>query len=183
LTPLGRRQSELVAERIKKFKPEIIYASPMGRAVETAKIIGGLTDLPHIVFENLHEIDAGCFSGKHINECGDEWNAYFDLWKRGEKEKRIPGGESFNDVAKRMREALTKIASGSETRIAAISHNAAIGIFIKSIAGETGSDNCIPKGGTKNGGTAVSEIEFETESSSFKTIYAMDLSHIPEENN
>ncbi len=40
LSPLGRRQSQLLAERVRRVGAAAIYSSPRRRAVETARIIG-----------------------------------------------------------------------------------------------------------------------------------------------
>lgn len=39
LSPLGRKQAALLAERVRRLKPAAVYSSPYRRAVETAKAI------------------------------------------------------------------------------------------------------------------------------------------------
>jgi 2,3-bisphosphoglycerate-dependent phosphoglycerate mutase len=40
LSPLGRKQAERLAQRVRRLGPVVIYSSPYRRAVETARIIG-----------------------------------------------------------------------------------------------------------------------------------------------
>jgi broad specificity phosphatase PhoE len=177
LTLLGTRQVLCAVERIKNFKSDILYSSPLKRAAETASVIGDDSGLTPVMIDSLHEINAGIFTGKRLDECASEWRKYFNIWNEGQTWKKIPGGESFDDVAKRMADNLKYIVGNAGERIVVVSHNAAIGIFIKSIAGDTGSKDCIPKGGTRNGGAAISEVEFDDESGRFLARYAMDSSH------
>src|ERR1700680_5003290 len=40
LSPLGRKQAERLAQRVRRLGPVVIYSSPYRRAVETSRIIG-----------------------------------------------------------------------------------------------------------------------------------------------
>ena len=65
LSPLGRRQAERLAERVRRFGPAAVYSSPRRRAVETARIIGqDIHEDPRFVEIDLELGDAGTFQFK-----------------------------------------------------------------------------------------------------------------------
>lgn len=85
LTQEGRIQALEAGERLRQafpagFKPEFVYASPMGRAQETARLAG--FDQP-IIWDDLAEWDYGRAEGRTRQEIsrleGREWN----LWRDG----------------------------------------------------------------------------------------------------
>jgi probable phosphoglycerate mutase len=60
LSPLGRRQAERLAERVRLLGDVAIYSSPYRRAVETARIIGGdVHEDPRLVEIELELGEAG----------------------------------------------------------------------------------------------------------------------------
>ena len=56
LTPLGREQAEAVARRLAQLGVDRIYASPMGRARETAQPLCRLLGMEPVIEEWAHEI-------------------------------------------------------------------------------------------------------------------------------
>ncbi len=70
LTPRGRLQAEAVAERLMGEGISVIYASPMGRAQETAAPAARCLGLPVETLEFMHEITWG---GEGIPERGHPW--------------------------------------------------------------------------------------------------------------
>ena len=70
LTGSGRRQAEAVAARLAGEGIEAVFASPMGRALETARPTARRLGLPVAVLDFMHEIDWG---GPNIPENGHPW--------------------------------------------------------------------------------------------------------------
>ena len=70
LTPLGRRQAAAAAERLRREGISEIYASPNGRARETASFTADLLGLPVTVLDYMHEITWG---GPDLPEDGHPW--------------------------------------------------------------------------------------------------------------
>lgn len=107
----GRLDSDLLEEGIENAKAlrnyivnnnihfDYIYSSPILRAYKTAQIV--FYD-SHIILDNrLMEMNFGDFEGRKISELLDE-PLYQNLWNHPEKFTRIPDGESYNDVIKRV---------------------------------------------------------------------------------
>lgn len=95
LNEKGRRQANLLAENIKKYKVKNIYVSPLMRAHETGKIVASYCDANLIVKNVLIEQDFGIFEGVDRDDIN------YQIAKR-ELVKKYLGGESFFDVAARV---------------------------------------------------------------------------------
>ena len=70
LTPIGRLQAEAAAKRLEREGIQEIYASPMGRAQETASFTAERLGLPIRTLEFMHEISWG---GPDTPENGHPW--------------------------------------------------------------------------------------------------------------
>lgn len=69
LTVLGKKQALEIAKQLEKEKIDLLYSSPLGRALQTAKIIANYLDNLKINMEPLlTERDFGILTGKHRNE-------------------------------------------------------------------------------------------------------------------
>ena len=77
LDDAGRRQADLVADRLISYKLEALYASGLKRAQETAQAISQATGLPVRCVESFHEIEFGELTGL----SNEEWerNALY-IW-------------------------------------------------------------------------------------------------------
>ena len=70
LTPTGRRQAAAAAQRLAGEGISVIYASPNGRASETASHTAALLGLPVMILDYMHEISWG---GPDIPCEGHPW--------------------------------------------------------------------------------------------------------------
>lgn len=85
-------------------KCDIIFSSPLKRAVQTAEIIFPEKEI--IVNQNLREMDFGQFEGKTAEELKD--NPAYAEWVAG-KIQAAPGGESGVEFATRLCEGIGEI--------------------------------------------------------------------------
>lgn len=68
LTELGKNQAKWLGERIRDLHIDVIYASPIGRAFNTAEIIRGDREIPLIAYDGLKEIKIGGWEGLNQEE-------------------------------------------------------------------------------------------------------------------
>ncbi len=91
LTKTGKRQAGAAAERLKDEGISEIYASPMGRAYETADFTAKILNLPITKLDYMHEVSWGgegvadgghpwTVSEKMINEL--DFDFYHDDWRK-----------------------------------------------------------------------------------------------------
>ncbi len=94
----GRQQARRVGERLAKQKIDIVYSSDLQRANFTAKEIVSHHPKVKLVYDLLlRERNAGEMTGKPIHPDDDIGNTQ----KKIDRKKRIPGGESIDDVKTR----------------------------------------------------------------------------------
>ena len=102
LTLKGRRQAELLADRLEGEPIVDLFCSPLLRAVETAEILGSAFGLRPTINDGLREFDCGEIEGRGDPEAWDIFRTLVRKWMvEGDHEARIPGGESYLDIRAR----------------------------------------------------------------------------------
>ena len=84
LLEIGKRQAEVVAERVKGEGISKIFASTMGRALETAAPTAKLLGLNIIPCNFMREISWGSESGRELVFGGHPWLTLPEMIKKGE---------------------------------------------------------------------------------------------------
>jgi probable phosphoglycerate mutase len=127
LDEVGRDQAAAAAPLVAAFEPVSIFSSDLLRTYQTAEPLAALTGLEIQTDKRLREIHVGSWEGL----LGDEIRARDpelaeQVW-RGEDVRRSPTGESPQEVADRVAEALTEIAETADdgSTIAVVTHGLA----------------------------------------------------------
>ncbi|WP_195428979.1 histidine phosphatase family protein [Clostridium sp. D46t1_190503_E9] len=110
LTELGIKQAEWLRDRMKDTHIDVIYASPIGRAYNTAKIVKGDRNIPLKANDGLKEIRIGGWEGLNQEEMKSlsEEN-YYNFWNVPSKYIPTGDGENFYEVKKRAFKAINEI--------------------------------------------------------------------------
>ena len=135
LSPLGRDQAAAVgrwlADAPEEWRPTLVVTSPYRRAADTARTAVGELQVPLLVDERLRERDLGAFdglTGRGIRARHPEEAARRD--KVGKFYYQPPSGESWADVALRVRSFLADLRHGFDgERIWVFTHQAVIMSF------------------------------------------------------
>jgi probable phosphoglycerate mutase len=112
LTDEGRRQAERLGDGLVGAGIVRLYASPTGRTMETAEIVGARIGLEPIVEERLIETDKGRWEGEIRAEVKKREPERYDVLRRTPHRFRYPGGEALHEHLRRVRAALDDIARG-----------------------------------------------------------------------
>ena len=123
LTPLGRAQAARLAQRLAAVRIDLIRASDLRRAVETAEVVAAASgQLPVTTDVRLREVRTYWDEGGQV-----ELN----------QPHEYPFPESEQDVYERVSEAVRDVVAGLPEggRAAVVTHNAAIGIYVSNVLG------------------------------------------------
>jgi broad specificity phosphatase PhoE len=111
LSARGRRQAEALAIRLAEEPMDVVLASPMYRARETAEILAAPHGLGVLADADLVEFDWGVLTGLPFDETMERRVAELrERWRAGETDLAAPGGESPAIAALRVRRALERVA-------------------------------------------------------------------------
>ena len=122
LTEEGQLQAQALAERLSSWPLEVIYTSPLDRAVYTAQAIADRHNLTPIMLPELQEIDFGSWEGRSIPELQREQHERYSLWRADPFFNPPPGAESWEKLYVRLSRAVKIFLDGSYKHIAVISH-------------------------------------------------------------
>lgn len=101
LTDNGRRQAKLAALHLKDKDIEVIYSSPLSRALETAQMVGAALNLKPKVDDRLTGLNFGPWQGRPYDEIEKEYPEQFHLYKTEPHLFNIRGGETLDEAMQR----------------------------------------------------------------------------------
>lgn len=122
LSEHGKQQAVGLASRLEKVKIDIVYSSPLDRALETADPVVKNKNIRMVKDDHFIEIDFGKWTGKRFDELENEFGwKQFHFYRNG---SLIPGGESPTQVQSRMIGGIERLLRRHENEnIAIVSHN------------------------------------------------------------
>jgi probable phosphoglycerate mutase len=131
LNALGRRQAAAFYEAYKVIPFDKIYTSALKRSQQSVQQFIEL-GIPHHALAGLNEISWGTKEGHPVTPEEDAYYHYMlEQWRVGNTTLRIEGGESPEDVVKRMKPAVDYIlAQEDEKTILICMHGRAIRILL-----------------------------------------------------
>jgi broad specificity phosphatase PhoE len=136
LNKTGRKQAEMLGEYLSKKKIDIVYSSPLKRAVETAVAIARRQTIEVDTAVNLTDFHFGEWQGLSRREVAEKYPELHRDWLDTPEQVRIPGGESLEDVRSRalpfIEDAVMRCGEG---RIVFVSHRVVSKVLICSLLG------------------------------------------------
>ena len=103
----GQEQAAALAETLKKAPIRALYASPLERAIETARPLACELELPVQIIPGLLDTDVGEWEGMQLKKLRK-----LSLWKQVQEQPsqvRFPGGESFLELQERLVKEIERI--------------------------------------------------------------------------
>jgi broad specificity phosphatase PhoE len=131
LNDLGRKQAALFFETYKHVSFDKIYTSALKRSQQSVQQFIDL-GIPFDALVGLNEISWGTKEGHRVTPEEDAYYHYMlEQWRLGHTHLKIEGGESPDDVVKRMKPAVDYImARKDEKTILVCMHGRAIRILL-----------------------------------------------------
>lgn len=136
LSDAGRDQLQKLAVRLAGEPIAAVYASPLGRTMETARILAAPHHLPVTPRDGLREISHGHWEGKTRATVEKEYPKEYALWSGDPFSFAPPEGETGLAVTARALPALLAIvAAHPGVQVLVASHKATIRLLIGSLLG------------------------------------------------
>src|SRR5215470_10285215 len=115
LSDAGREQAFLLGERRRRDGLDVVFTSDLNRAVETAQIAFGTSDLPVLLDWRLRECNYGFMNGMPRTQLDAEQTARLD--------EPFPGGESWREAVQRVSLFLDQLTAERDgQRVLVIGH-------------------------------------------------------------
>ncbi len=123
MTPEGVRQMQRLRDMLRGKDIECLYSSDLTRSKKGAEIIGEGVSLRPLVCEELREINIGVWEGLTTKEIMERCPEDFAQRLKDLVDFRVPGGESFRDLEKRVMEKVGEVLSvGKGKTVALVAH-------------------------------------------------------------
>jgi broad specificity phosphatase PhoE len=136
LSEEGREQARRLADRLSGEKIAAVYASPLGRTIETARILAAPHDLEVQPCDAFREISHGHWEGMRRHEVEEKFPKEMAEWEKDPYTFAPPGGESGLAVTARALPALIDLVRKHPgENILIVSHKATIRLLLSSLLG------------------------------------------------
>lgn len=159
LTDRGREQARALARRLVRegWSVSAIHTSDLGRAAETAEILGAALQAPLFLDERLREYDIGMLTGLVQSEIEHLYPGIWHALHRSPVWPAMPGEEGNDAFCRRIVSALDDIRSthDQEQVVAVVSHGRTLGMILAHLL-EIDPDRRMP---FRFGNTSFSVVE------------------------
>lgn len=119
----GIDQARKVGRLLRDRNIDVIYTSPIKRAIQTAEIIAThFYGLKIIIEKGLKEMKLGPWEGLSENEIAIKYPEEFKLWNSKPVKLKLPGRETLSTVQNRAVKAVRKILSNQNRDAIAVTH-------------------------------------------------------------
>src|SRR5918994_7046295 len=122
LSEEGQRQAKELAGRLEPVPVDALYASPLERCQETARVVAGAKGLKLETLEDVGEVRYGAWTGRALKELGRE-----PLWKvvqSSPSAARFPEGESLFEMQARAVLAIERLREAHPKQTVAVCSHA-----------------------------------------------------------
>ena len=136
LSDEGRTQVAALARRLRCDTLDAVYASPMHRTMETARIIAAPHGLTPLAEPALREIDYGHWEGHTRDEVESAWANEYSAWEEDPLTMAPAGGESGIDVLARALPVMRRIVQAHRhCSVLVVSHKGTNRLLLSSLLG------------------------------------------------
>lgn len=131
LTEKGIAQAEELAVGMEKYPIDMIFSSDLGRAVQTAEIVGKKFGIEVQKTEALREMGFGEWEGKLIPEITEKYADIYIMWRNEPHLAKIPGGETLDTIKERLEKFIDELNNKYNNKnILLVSHSVTVRVFL-----------------------------------------------------
>ena len=157
LTDKGKEQAQQLAYALKEYPIDLIFTSDLGRAIETAQIIGKEIDVKVEETNALREMGFGAWEGLLIDEIKKDYFNAYDTWRNEPHLVDIPGGETLHIIKERVDNFIKELNDKYDNKhILLVSHTITVRVMLLSLL-NSGVENIYR---IKQDNTALNIVEF-----------------------
>ena len=158
LTQKGEEQARELAEAMKNYPIDLIFSSDLGRAVQTAEIVGDKIGIEVEKTEALREMGFGVWEGLLIDEIKKDHANTYDTWRNEPHLVDIQGGETLHIIKERVDKFITELNEKYDNKhILFVSHSVTVRVMLLSFL-NSGMENIYR---IKQDNTALNIVEFK----------------------
>ncbi|MBS5787423.1 MAG: histidine phosphatase family protein [Clostridioides difficile] len=158
LTESGESQAKQLAESLVDRNIDYIYSSDLGRAVQTAELIGDKLGLNVEMTEGLREMGFGVWEGLLIKEIQKDYADTYKTWRDEPHMVNIPGGETLHIIKRRVDKFIEEINEKYDNKnIVLVTHSITLRVMLLSFL-NSGMENIYR---IKQDNTALNIVEFK----------------------
>ncbi len=126
LNSAGRAQAHELARRLKDSGLQIIYSSPLKRALETARIVASIRQIPVEIAADLREACLGEAEGMYRTDVAQKFADVFAAWYGDNLDVGFPGGETRRQIQERMFNVVDSLLDAPQQIIGISSHGSSL---------------------------------------------------------
>jgi phosphoserine phosphatase len=131
LSPEGRVQAERTARALAESGATAVYASPLGRAQETAALIAKPHRLAVTSDAAFQEISFGAWEGLTPDEVQARFGALWAAWRAAPHTVRFPGGEDLATAGARALGGVARLAGSHPGQtVLLVSHGVIVRLIV-----------------------------------------------------
>lgn len=138
----GVQQAAAVATYVHgNIRPDVIVASPLQRARDTAGAISALLGLPIEIEPEIAELHFGTYEGRAWAELIESEPAFAAQFQDFEADLHWPGGERLSEFHARVRDAFARLAASYANHSAiVVTHGGVLGSLVSQLLGTPPND-------------------------------------------
>lgn len=119
-----------IGRKLKQFRIDKIFSSPIRRAVQTAEIINSFLKVGIEIEENFKEMKMGPWEGLSENEVAEKYPEEWKIWNTKPSELKMKERETLRELLLRAMEGIKRISGLDGSRIIAVTHVALIRVLM-----------------------------------------------------
>ena len=157
LTKQGENQAHELAQAMVDYPIDYIYSSDLGRALQTAQIVGDKIGVKVEQTSSLREMGFGVWEGLLIEEIKKDHADTYTTWRDEPHLVNIEGGETLHIIKERVDNFINEINEKYDNKhILLVSHSVTVRVMLLSFL-NSGMENIYR---IKQDNTALNIVEF-----------------------